>query len=264
LNIYLFELRAQIKNFAVWTAVILAAYFVLMPGVYPVFLESLDDVTAMLEGFPPEFAAAFGINIDDLFSYGGFFTFTYGYMSVIGAIMAASLSVSAFAREKRSKCTDFLLTKPAGRSGIFFAKLLSVLTFLAVTDIAFAAEVYIFYLPEGGGLAPKLMTCVAGFFFMQLVFLAAGAAFAVYARRVRSVAGIATAFGFAAFILSALYGLLEKEAIRFIAPLKYFDPSAVIFGSGFESEFVLTAAAVILALTAAAYISCRYGDTRAV
>ncbi len=60
MNIYLFELKAQLKSFLIWTAVIVLALILLMAGMYPVFYESLDDITAMLKNFPP--ACGFAAN----------------------------------------------------------------------------------------------------------------------------------------------------------------------------------------------------------
>jgi hypothetical protein len=171
LNIYLFELRAQIKSFIIWTIVLLSALFAFMVGIYPVFYQSLDEVLQMLKGFPPEFAAAFGLNIADFFSYNGFFCFVYSYIAIIGAIMATSLALSTFAREKRSKCVDFLLTKPKNRGNIFCAKLLSNLTILVITNIAFIVTVVIMYRSanEDASLVGKFVLAASGLFFAHLI-----------------------------------------------------------------------------------------------
>jgi ABC-2 type transport system permease protein len=237
-----------------------------MYGIYPVFYDSMKDVVRMLSGYPPEFAAAFGFNVSDLFSYGGFFGFVYGYIAVIGAIMAVSLSVSTFAREKRSKCVDFLLTKPLSRGKIFIAKLLSNLTILVVTNIFFVTAVIILYYSTNQdiSLAGKLILAVYGLFFTQLVFLAIGIFFATFAKKVRSVSGIATAFGFAGFILSALVNILKEESVRFIAPLKYFDPIAVFSTGGFELKYVVTAVIISVACIVISYLKFRNSDAHAV
>ena len=249
MNIYLFELKAQIKNFVIWTIVILFSYFIFMFGMYPIFYDSMKTVIQMLSGFPPEFAAAFGFNISAISSYGGFFGFVFGYIAMIGAIMAVSLTVSTFAREKRSKCADFLLTKPISRGNIFFAKLLSNLTVLVATNIIFVAAVIMLFrgANQDESIIGKFILAACGLFFTQLVFLSLGIFFATNAKRVRSVSGIATAFGFAGFILSALVNILKEEAVRFIAPLKFFDPIPVFTAGGFELKYVVTAAAITIA-----------------
>lgn len=266
MNIYLFELRAQIKNFITWTLVILFSYFIFMYGIYPVFYDSMKAVVQMLSGFPPEFAAAFGFDISAMFSYGGFFGFVFGYIAVIGAIMAVSLSVSTFAREKRSKCADFLLTKPISRGNIFTVKLLSNLTVLVATNIFFVAAVIILFRVSNQDESTiyKFILAACGLFFTQLVFLSLGIFFATIAKRVRSVSGIATAFGFAGFILSALVNILKEEAVRYIAPLKYFDPISVFTAGNFELKYVVTAIVIIAACIGISYVKFCGSDAHAV
>ena len=266
MNIYIFELKAQIKSFLIWTGVIVLFYITFMTGVYPLFQDSADQMLEVINNFPPEFAAAFGLDLMNIFSYTGFFSFTFGYLSLIGAIMAAGLSVASFAREKRSKCSDFLLTKPVKRGSVFLAKLLSNLTVLVAFNLFFAALAIALYSGSGqdnAGLDKFVLAC-AGLFFTQLVFLSAGILYATAAKKVRSVSGAATAFGFGGFILSALYGILEKEELRYVAPLKYFNTAAVFSDGGYEVKYVLTAALVIALCVAASLVKFTRSDTHAV
>jgi ABC-type transport system involved in multi-copper enzyme maturation permease subunit len=266
MNIYVFELKAQAKIFLVWTLVLIFFLVIFMAGIYPVFYDSLDDITAMLQNFPPAFAAAFGIEMESMFSYGGFFGFSAMYITLMGAIMAVTLSVGTFAREKRSKCVDFLLTKPRSRRTIFFSKLLSGLTLLAATSIIFIAAAVIGYMAAGAE-TPGLGTFILAAFSLfptQLVFYAAGVLFAVLAKKIGSVSGIATAFGFSGFILTALYGMLEKEVIRFIAPLDYFDSASVLKTGGFEAKYAVTGLLVIAACLVLSYARFRTSDAHAV
>lgn len=266
MNIFLFELKAQIKTFIIWTSVLLLTYTVFFEGIYPIFYDSLEDVLKMLSGFPPEFAAAFGVNITDMFSYSGFFSFCFMYISIIGVIMAITLTVSAFAREKRSKCADFLLTKPIIRRDIFKAKLLSNLVLLIISNIIFTAGAVVLYLSENadGALTGKFIIAASGIFFTQLVFLSVGIFYAVFTKKVRSIAGAATAFGFGAFILSALVNILEEEALFFIAPLKYFEPASVFSSGAYPTKYVIAAVIIFTVLTCLAYIKFCKSDAHAV
>jgi ABC-2 type transport system permease protein len=227
-----------------------------MAGIYPIFYESLDSVLKILQGFPPEFAVVFGFNISNLFSYNGFFSFTFVYLSLVGAIMAIFLAVSTFGREKRSKCVDFLLTKPRKRGNIYAAKLLSNLTVLIMANIIFITAVIALYIGrnQDNSLVGRFILAASGLFFTQLVFLAAGILYATLAKKVRSVSGIAIAFGFVGFILSGLQSILKEKAIRFIAPLKYFDPTAVFSTGGYETKYVITAIVVVVACIVLSYL----------
>lgn len=266
MNIFLFEFKAQIKTFIIWTAVLLFTYIVFFEGIYPIFYDSLDDVLKMLSGFPPEFAAAFGFNITDMFSYSGFFSFSFMYISIIGAIMAVTLTISTFAREKRSKCADFLLTKPINRRDIFATKLLSNLVLLIISNIIFTAAAVVLYLSDNadGALTGKFILAASGIFFTQLVFLSVGIFYAVFSKRVRSIAGAATVFGFGAFILSAIVNILEEESLFFVAPLKYFEPAPVFSTGAYETKYIIAAIVIIALLTCLAYLKFCKSDAHAV
>ncbi len=98
--------------------------------------------------------------------------------------------------------------------------------------------------------------------FTQLVFLSIGAAYAVFARKVRSVSGVATAIGFAGFIMTALYSVIKEEFLRYVAPLGYFNPEAVFDTGGYEAIYVITAAVVVFCCIAAAYLKYAKSDTQ--
>lgn len=259
MNIYSMEIKSQIKSFLVWTISILAVFIMLMTGMYDAFMSSRDALENLINSFPPALADAFGLHMDEMFSYGGFFTFAFMYISLFGAIMATSLSVSVFSREKRSKCVDFLLSKPLSRTRIFTIKFLSVLTPLVVMNILFFAVTLILFKNSGDETTAlsSLILATGALFFTQLVFMAFGIVFSTFAKKVRSVSGVATAFGFGGFILTALHNLLEKDAIRFIAPLNYFNTEAVFSTGSYETTYVVTAVVVfIVCLGAALYKFC--------
>ena len=263
MNIYLFELKAQFKSFLIWTVSILLVYLLFMSGMYQAFLDSRDAVEQALSGVPPAIAAAFGLQIDTIFSFGGFYSFVFSYIALFGAIMAASMSVAVFSREKRAKCTDFLLTKPIGRARILLYKSLSVLTLLIAMNVLYVVvSIITYHTSAAAATAPgTLVWAACALFFTQLVFVAIAMTVAVFAKKIRSVSGAATAIGFTGFILSALEGVLEKESLRYIAPLKYFDTSPVFFEDGYAVKYALTAAVVVVVLAAVSFI--RHGRSDA-
>ncbi len=263
INVYLFELKAKLKSTVVWGTTIVGALLVFMAFVYPVFADSVGSILNVIKGFPPEFAAAFGFDIGGMFSFGGFYGFSFGYIALIGADMAVSLSISAFAREKQAKCTDFLLTKPISREGVFISKLASGITLLLTLNIVFIVVSTILGvyndIPSG-----QMILASVSLLLTQLVFYALGVVYAVTAKRVRSVSGIATAISFGAFILSALVNILEDEKVRFIAPLKYFDPTALLTNGIFEWQYAVTGVVVVVACLVASFYRYTKDDISAI
>jgi ABC-2 type transport system permease protein len=172
--------------------------------------------------------------------------------------------VSAFSREKRSKCIDFLFVKPVKRSRVFLSKLLSCVMLIVITNILFVIFAVIAYNANNqdpGGLG-KMVLASLSLFFMQLTFMSMGILYATFAKKVRSVSGIATAFGFAGFILMALHSLIKEEIIRYISPLTYFNPGTVFLTGSYDTKYVITAAVVSIACIALSYIKYCKSDTQ--
>lgn len=266
MNIFWFEAKTQLKNFVVWAVSLVALFAVFVTTFYGAFMESRSAVEKALQNLPPAFAAVFGVSVDTMFTFGGFFQFIYTYVGLVGAIMAVSFALSSFAREKRSKCVDFLLAKPVKRSRVFAAKLLSCLLYIVATNILFVAAAAIAYTANGEDPAgmEKLVLASLSLFFMQLVLLSIGILYATLARKVRSVSGTATAFGFAGFILMALHSFVNEDVLLYISPLTYFSPADVFSTGGFEPNYVVTAAVVSVLCAVVAYITYCKSDTKAI
>lgn len=266
MNIYKFEAKTQVKNMIIWTVAMIALLVIFQNNIYRMFENSLGDMQKAMSGVPKTFLMAFGFDINKMSSFSGFFNLTYSYLALMGAIMAIVISLTVFAREKRNKCVDFLFSKPLVRGKIFFAKLGAVVTIIIITNIGILITAAILYKKAGEPSQEigRFLLSVLGLFFNQIVFVAIGIAIAVHGKRIRSVSGIATAVGFGSFILSAMYGILEKEVIRFIAPLKYFDATAVTNTGHYEVKYISMAIAVILVCVITTYLVYCKRDTRAV
>jgi ABC-type transport system involved in multi-copper enzyme maturation permease subunit len=265
LNVFRFELRRAWVGAAVWTIVILALLGGLVAGALPTFLDSRAAIEAMLSNFPRAFAAAFGLQLDSIFSFAGFYAFGFVYYSLCGAIMAAGIGLNLFSREKREKCMDFLLSKPRSRGRLFTEKLLAALTLLVVFNALFIAEslaLYRAYAPAPLNIGNALLASFA-LLLTQIVIFAIAVFAAVFAKKVRSVSGAATAIGIAAFLLSAIHSLLEEEKLRYIAPLKYFDVFKAFFEGRFDTPYAVTAAVLTAALMIAAYLRYTRADAPA-
>jgi len=262
MNVFRFELRRAWVGAAVWTLVLTGLLCGLITAALPAFMESRTGVENMLANFPPAFTAAFGMQMDNLFSFGGFYAFGFLYYSLFGAIMASGIGLDLFSREKREKCMDFLLTKPRARSRLFGEKLLAALTLLFASNAVFITAsllLYRAYAPAPLQIGHALLA-TSSLLLIELLFFAIGACVAVFAKKVRSVSGAATAIGFAGFLLSALHSLLEEEKLRYITPFKYFDAAKAFFEGSFETNYALTGVAITLVLMVLAYVRYTRAD----
>ncbi|MEG0394047.1 ABC transporter permease subunit [Anaerorhabdus sp.] len=262
MNIYLFELEKQWKSVLLWTASFVILMIALFAGVYPVFNNSLKDIIEVISKMPPEFTKAFAFDLNTMVDFGGFFEFSFAYLSLMGVIMSASIGLSIFAREKKVKCIDFLLTKPISRNSIFISKFLSGCTLLILFNLVYII-VSCFYGIHFGKTMMEMLGASSMMFLTQFFFYTLGICMAIVMKRIRSVSNIASLLGFVGFILSAVYNILEIKEMRYLAPLKYFDPMQ-FFTSTNDSIYMLTGIVVSILFLIVAYIRFIKEDVKAV
>ncbi|MDF2608646.1 MAG: hypothetical protein K0R92_120 [Lachnospiraceae bacterium] len=266
MNIFTYEVKSQARSFLVWNVALLLTVIIFMGGVYPIYAESAQDILEMMKGFPEGFLEAFGFNIASLFSYGGFYSFSYVYIALVASIMAVIVALSIFAREKKMKCLDFIFTKPIARPALFGIKTLASLSIVILSNIIYSIiNLVVYYLNgQDSEMAGRFVLASFGLLFTQLVFLAIGVFLSTFMKKIRSVSGIATSVGFIAFILTALANLLEEEAMYFITPFKYFDPLTVMEEGHYEVKYMIAAIFVISLCMGSSYVRFIKSDVHAV
>ena len=267
MNVYAFELRAQLRAFLIGTGTLLAVAVLMLAGAYPIYRDSKASVEQVIAGFPPQFAALFGVDLD-IFSFGGFYRFSSLYFMLIVAIMASAWGLAIFGREKRAGAADFLFTMPMPRLRLYAAKLAAGLTLVAAAGLAFLAAVALIYARYGDDPTatavplPRLLLAACAALGVGVVFLLFGALTAVLLRRVRSVSGIATAFGVFGFMLVSLPELTGENKYRLISPFTWFNVDEALTHGRFEGGYVALACAMALACVVGGAAAYARGDVR--
>ncbi len=237
MNILLFELKSLSKSMLIWGFSLCITLVLFVEGFYPAFSDNSDVISQMIQGFPPELMSGFGMDLETIFSYEGFFVFTYMYTSIIGSIMATSYAVAVFGKEKRLKTSDFIFTKPAARPKIFCAKLTAVVLAIILSNVFYVAfSVYFFY---DNNITEFAVLSSVSSMFTQFFFASMGIFIVAFLKKVRSVGGIATLVGFTAFISTALVDIIDKEFMVFLAPFKYFNPDALFTDGSYSMHLVI-------------------------
>lgn len=263
-NIFIYELKSTIKSIVTWTfsMVLLALVFL---GVYPVFMESADDVKKLLAAFPPGVLKAFGFDISAIFSPVGFYSLFFTYIVLCGSIQAMILGISSVAKEFVRKTADFLLTKPVSRISIITGKILAGLTALLITHTLTIGIIRFLFVYAGKeSVDGKLyMALSATLFFVAMMFFTLGILSAVIFQRIKSAAAVSTGAVLGFFLLGMFGSVISDDAIRYFAPFKYYDPVRIISGSGYETVFVVINIIFVAAGIAASYIIYAKMDIRA-
>ena len=266
MNMLIFEIKRRLVSVLIWAMAICLTLWGFIAGAYPYYSRSTAAIRKVMEGFPKGFGGFFGVDIQILFSFGGFYNFVFTYISLLAAILMLYLGISLFSEEKRAGCTDFLMTKPLSRRGAFANKIIAGLLMLFMVSVLYGAvnlALYVKFSSESGVTVEHLLLGSLSMGMTGLVFYGIGILYATMVNRIHSVGGTATLLGFAFFILSAVISLLDKKILNYFGLLRYFE-AYTVFKSGTYRPDRIVAGTVVLLICL--IISCKiyvYRDVRA-
>jgi ABC-2 type transport system permease protein len=265
MNIFLHELRAYSKSTTIWT-ISLIIMVVLFLSIFPTFAKDAEEYQKLLEGYPEAVRKAIGLELNTVFTILGFYSYSFLYITLCGAIQAMNLGTSIVSKETREKTADFLLTKPVTRSNIMTSKLLAALTSLMITNIVFIIASYVMasqvsteaYSNKG------LFLISFSLFLIQLIFIALGLIISVIARKIKSVLTVSLSTVFTFFIISMISSASGDGAKRYLSPFEYFDTAYIIEHSRYESSFLAVGMGIIVVAVMASYYVYTKKDIHAV
>jgi ABC-2 type transport system permease protein len=265
MNMFLHELKAYRKSTIIWTSS-LVTLVVFLLSLFPAFSKEAAEFSKMLEGYPEALRKALGLTVESLSSFLGFYSFTFLYITLCGAMQAMNLGTSIVSKEVREKTADFLLTKPVTRTKIMTSKLLAAFTSLLITNVVYIAAAKVMAsIVEKGTYSTKVFIMLSvTLFFLQLIFLALGVITSVMVPKIKSVLPISLSTVFGLFFVGALAATSGEGALRYISPFKYFDTAYIMKNSSYEASFIIVGIGFIIAAITASYFLYDRKDVHAV
>lgn len=256
MNIYLFELKKYKKSILIWSLSVFAFVYMYM-SFYPSFATDNVVVDAMLENYPKEFLAAFGMNVGlPMSSVLGYFALTFSFVQLLLAIQSSNYGFHILSVEERELTADFLLSKPVTRTKIIVSKFLAALTSLIIVNIAtWVASISAVLTLNGGNdyEMNNLIVLLSTVVIFQLFFLSVGMLISVLVKKISSVLSYSMALSFGMYILTALSGILDSKLLAFITPFSHFNPNDILLNGSHEIGPVLLSVGIILLSLTASY-----------
>ncbi len=238
-----------------WTAaiILLLLMFMLM---YPALSQDISVFESILNNFPLELRQALGLTTLNLSQILGYYGFVFIYVLLIGSIYAIKSAMAVLSEEPRSKTADFLLAKPVSRTTVVTAKVLSVLTQLAVQNIIFIGVSYIIMLVYGRGQFNVATLVLVNFSLIQvqLFFFAVGIFIAAVMKKIKTVLPIALGVVFAFYIIQMINQSINDPKLAYITPFAYFDVGKIIQNESYDMIFLGINFSIIAILTALTYL----------
>jgi len=264
MNVYFQELKMLRGTFIVWLLALLALASIYL-SVYPTFAKDADVVTQALAHLPPAVKQAMGTGGFQIFTFPGFFANVLPILLLAGGIQTMNMGITLANREQLAQTTDFLISKPVGRSRIFLQKLLAHLTVIFVTSGILISYIYAGSQMGGAGdfSMQTFLMIMAVFTGIQLWFLAVGLTVSALVGRIRAVVGVSMAVVFGMFVLSLFGSVIGDEAIRYVTPFKYVDLLEVVTSQSYELPHIIVWASIVIVGFVLSWIIYTRRDVRA-
>ena len=254
-NIYAHEFRTRLRSVIIWSLAVTAIVFFYF-SFFSVFADQAALMNQMLERFPPQLRAAFGLDATDLSTVLGFYSFIFLFMQLCLAIQAGNYGFGLVSIEESELTADFLLSKPISRTQILTSKLLAALTSLTITNAVVWVSSYVSIAVFRGDREYDLRTLLLlllSIVIFQLFFLSVGLVVSMLVKRVRSVTPYSLGLGFGAYVLSAFSGILGDVKLELITPFKHLDPARIVLDGAYDTPLVLINVTVSLIAVAVSY-----------
>ena len=254
-NIYRHEFRSRLRSVLIWSLAVAALVLVFF-SLFSTFADQAALLNQLLDRFPPELRAAFGLGSLDLASVLGFYGFLFVFIQLCLAIQAGNYGFGLVSIEESELTADFLLSKPVSRSQVLRSKLLAALTSLLLTDVAMGVSSFAAILLFRGGHEydpATLVVLLLSIIIFQLFFLSVGLLISLLVKRVRSVTPYSLGLGFGAYVLSAFSGVFGDVKLEYVTPFKHLDPAYIVQHGDYNTPLVLLNVGVTVVALAVSY-----------
>ena len=261
MNIFLRELRANLKSLLIWSAISLL-FNVVGFTKFSAFFEN-PELLAIMDSMPPAVIAALNMNTFDLTTVTGFYGIMIMYLSLILAIAAAMWGSDIISKEERDRTVEFSLTLPVTRARLVTAKTAAAAVNCVLLLLVNWAGVLVNaqnYKPDDTFYRFVALTMLA-FLIIQAVFLALGIFLGCVMRRHKRAGAAAVAILLGSYMASIVSGLSKDvEFLKYFSPFEYFDSALLLRDARLEPAYVLLSAAIIAVLMAGAYLAYQKRD----
>jgi len=256
MNIFIRELKANLKSLVIWS-VIITLLITIAVAKFSAFAGD-PQMLAMLDSMPQVMLDALNMRAFNLTTLSGFYGLMFIYFGLMGAIAAAMWGSDIISKEERDKTVEFSLVLPVSRRKVVTAKALAAL----VNCIAFVLITWVVSLVAVRSFHPDqafhnyLALEMRAMFSIELIFLAIGLLLGCAMKQYKRSASTAVAIILATYFMAIVSGMEEKlDFLKYFTPFRYFDAGDLFRNGRMDSTYLLLSAVIIVVCVVAAYLA---------
>lgn len=254
MNIFLHELKANLKSLLIWSVII--SLLVMMAAAKFSAFAADPETVKMLDAMPPALMDALSMRAFNLTTVSGFYGIMFIYFALMGAIAAAMWGSDIISKEERDKTVEFSLVLPVSRSRVVTFKALAAL----INCIAFVAITWVVSVVGTRPFKPDqtffdfLELEMRAMFAIELIFLAIGLLLGCAMKRYKLSGSTAVGIILVTYFMSIVSVLDDRlDFLKYFTPFKYYDAGELFRRGTVDGIYLFLSAAIIIACMAGAY-----------
>lgn len=261
MNIFLRELKANLKSLLIWCGVIIL-FAVVGFSKFSAFYGN-PDMLAILDAMPKALLDGMNMTAFNLTTVTGFYGIMVGYYGLLLCIAAVMWGSSFISKEERDRTVELTLTLPVTRAKVITGKALAAMVDCAILTlvtwgISLAAAQQ--YAPDAEYTKFVSLAALA-YFILQMVFLAVGVFLGCALKRFKLAGWMAIGVLLVTYFMSIIYGLnKDLTFLKYTSPFLYFDAKMMLNESRLELPYVLLSAGIVIVFMALAYVTYKKRD----
>ncbi len=256
MNIFLRELKANLKSLLTWSIIVFAFMSIGMTKFSA--YKGNPEMLEILDSMPPAMLEAFGMNAFNLTTVTGFFGVMFTYFALMGTISAVMLGSDMISKEERDKTVEFSLTLPISRSKLITRKILAgvvycigLLIVMWGASLASVAK----HNPDPA-FYEFLNLLMVTLFILQMIFFSVGILLGCAMKQYKRASSTAVMILLGTYFLSVIVGLSEKlDFLKYFSPFKYFNPADLLRNAEIDVSYVFLSLGIIVVSVIGGYLT---------
>ena len=264
-NLYIFELKQNVRLLIIWIVVISITMFLYM-CIFPSMSSSdfVDIVNAKINFIPKALSEPFGLNNvtgTDFQNVFFFFCNMFQYFVIAIIVYAISLGATILSKENTEKHIDYLATKPIKKSYIVLAKYKAFVTLLIImSTILYLVGLLIIQIFNKQNVlyTEQLATVFVKLFFVYLLFGSLAFFLSAISKKTAKTNMLVVSIFFVSYLVGVASGLVSALSnFKYLSP--YFMLQATKIYNGFnKTEIIYLAILLLLSVLMLAVSVWRY------
>lgn len=232
MTVFKYELLQLRSRIVIWSLVLPVLIIMMLP----VYVDMITGASSDAIDGSQDFYEMLGTNFDTIRTPMGVYSFLTTFMLFACSINGMSLGISLFSKEYKNKSSEFLLTKPYSRTGVYLQKLLAGITVGTIIGIfyTFASILAMNMSIQESYSMSTLILIGLSTVFIFVFFLVFGFLAGVIAPQIRSAQPISFAATFMAYVFQAFSHKTRVVVVGFLSPYIYFEGAGVIDKGGYN------------------------------